>query len=96
MPHTVCRVNLVYIISAYRLPEQLVRLVTRLRTENATVLVHIDKKASPEVFGAISEGVRSLPDVQLLDRHVVPLGRVRARRRVAGRDGRDRGERHPV
>ena len=40
MPHTVCRVNLAYIISAYRLPEQLVRLVTRLRTENATVLVH--------------------------------------------------------
>ena len=37
--------NLVYIISAYRLPEQLVRLVTRLRTENATVLVHVDKKA---------------------------------------------------
>jgi hypothetical protein len=70
----VCRVNLVYIISAYRLPEQLVRLVTRLRTENATVLVHIDKKASPQVFGAISEGVRSLADVHLLDRHVCRWG----------------------
>jgi hypothetical protein len=34
-------VNLVYIISAHRLPEQLVRLVTRLRTENATMLVHV-------------------------------------------------------
>jgi hypothetical protein len=72
--HTVCRVNVVYVISAYRLPEQLVRLVSRLRTENATVLVHIDKKASPEVFGAISEGVRSLPDVHLLDRHVCHWG----------------------
>ena len=67
-------VNLVYIISAYRLPEQLVRLVTRLRTENATVLVHIDKKAPSEIFGAISEGVRSLPDVHLLRRHVCHWG----------------------
>ena len=58
MRHTVCRVNLVYIISAYGLPEQLVRLATRLRTEKATVLVHVDKKASPAVFGAISEAVR--------------------------------------
>ena len=57
MPHTVCRANLVYIISAYRLREQLVRLVTRLRTENATVLVHIDKKASPEAFGAIGSSI---------------------------------------
>ena len=47
--------NLVYIISAYRLHEQLVRLVTRLRTENATLLVHVDKKASPKVFDAIAE-----------------------------------------
>jgi hypothetical protein len=70
----VCRVNLVYIISAYRLPEQLLRLVTRLRTENATVLVHIDKKAPREVFGAISEGLRRLPDVHLLDRHICHWG----------------------
>ena len=69
-----CPVNLVYIISAYRLPEQLVRLVTRLRTENATLLVHIDKKASPEVFGAIAEGVRPLPEVHLLDRHLCHWG----------------------
>jgi hypothetical protein len=67
-------VNLVYIISAYRLPEQVCRLVTRLRTENATLLVHVDKKAPPEVFGAISEGVRSLRDVHLLDRHVCDWG----------------------
>ena len=74
MPHTVCLVNLVYIISAYRLPDQLVRLVTRLRTENATLLVHIDKKAPPEVFGAIVEGVRPLPEVHLLDRHLCHWG----------------------
>ena len=67
------RVNLVYIISAYRLPEQLVRLVTRLRTENATFLVHIDKKVL-EVFGAVAEGVGSLPEVHLLDRHVPDKG----------------------
>ncbi len=66
--------NLVYIISAYRLPEQLVRLVTRLRTENATFLVHIDKKASPEVFGAVAEAVRSMPEVHLLERRVCDWG----------------------
>jgi hypothetical protein len=63
-------VKLVYIISAYRLPEQLVRLATQLRTENATVLVHVDKKAPSDVSGAISEGLRPLPGVHLLDRHV--------------------------
>jgi hypothetical protein len=67
-------VNLVYIISAYRLPEQLGRLITRLRTENATLLVHVDKKAPPEVFGVVAEGVRSLPEVHLLDRHVCEWG----------------------
>ena len=72
--HSNNRVNLVYIISAYRLHEQLVRLVTRLQTENATLLVHVDKKASPKVFDAIAEGVRSLPDVHLLDRHVCDWG----------------------
>ena len=66
--------NLVYIISAYRLPEQLMRLVNQLRTENATLLVHVDKKAPPAVFGAICEGVRSLPEVHLLDRHVCDWG----------------------
>jgi hypothetical protein len=86
MPHTVCRVNLVYITSAYRLLEQLGRLVSRLRTENGTVLVHIDKKASSEVFGAISEGVRSLPDVHILDRHVCHWRGFGHVARVAGRD----------
>ena len=61
--------HLVYIISAYQLPEQLVRLVNRLRTENATILLHIDRRASVDVFGAVWESVRSLPDVGLLNRH---------------------------
>jgi hypothetical protein len=67
-------VSLVYIISAYRLPEQLIRLVRRLRSDNATILVHVDKKAPPEVFGPISEGLGPLPDVHLLARHVCYWG----------------------
>jgi core-2/I-Branching enzyme len=67
-------VNLVYIISAYRLPEQLVRLVTRLRTENATFLVHVDKKAPQDVLRRVAEGVSPLPEVHLLDRHVCNWG----------------------
>ena len=90
------RVNLVYIISAFRLPEQLVRLVTRLRTENATFLVHIDKKASPEIFGAVAEGVRSLPDGPLARSSRLRLGQLRSRGHLAGRDRSDRGQRHPL
>src|SRR3954466_14304628 len=50
------------------------RLVHRLRSDDATILVHIDKKAPPEVFGAVSEGLRPLPDVHLLDRHACHWG----------------------
>src|SRR3954452_25080752 len=50
------------------------RLVHRLRSDDATILVHIDKKAPPEVFGAVSEGLRPLPDVHLLGRHTCHWG----------------------
>jgi hypothetical protein len=43
-------------------------------TVAAWLLVHIDKKAPREIFGAISEGLRPLPDAQLLDRHVCHWG----------------------
>ena len=67
-------VNLVYIISAYRLPRQLLRLVTRLQGEGTTFLVHIDKKCDPAVFATAAEGLGRLPNVHLLERHVCHWG----------------------
>jgi hypothetical protein len=37
--------NLAYIITAYKLPDLLVRLVHRLHSRTTTFLIHIDKKA---------------------------------------------------
>ena len=38
-------VRIAYIISAYKLPQQVSRLVHRLQTETSSFFVHVDKKA---------------------------------------------------
>ncbi len=61
--------DIAYVISAYRLPHQLVRLVSRLQDEGVTFLVHVDAKSGHEVMGPILEKLGGRPDVHLLDRH---------------------------
>lgn len=63
-----------YIVSAYRLPEQLVRLVRRLNHNDATFLVHVDKKVGTDVVNPIVKGLRDLPHVRFLERHVCHWG----------------------
>lgn len=66
------RVNLLYVISAYKLPEQLVRLVTTLRGAGATFFVHVDRRSPREVHERVARGLTGLDDVHVLEPHDSP------------------------
>ncbi len=73
--------QLVYIISAYKLPDMLIRLVNRLQADDVTFLIHIDKKTSPEISGRMETGLNHFDNVFFLERHVCywgDFGHVRA------------------
>jgi hypothetical protein len=61
--------RIAYMISAYKLPEQLVRLVRRLSTPAATVVVHVDRKTPDATYSAMSEPFAGALDVHFLQRH---------------------------
>jgi hypothetical protein len=61
--------KIVYIISAYKYPEQLIRLILRLNTKNSQFFVHIDKKTSAEIYNKIFARLSSFPNVLFLERH---------------------------
>jgi hypothetical protein len=65
----VFEMNLAYIISAYKYPTQLLRLIHKLKTDGATFFVHIDQKSDPEIYRAIREGTKQLEQVYFLERH---------------------------
>lgn len=69
-----------FVVSAYRNPGQLVRLVSRLQGGGATFWVHVDAKA-PGVRRSVEEAFRGRADVRLLPSHRCSwgdLGHVRA------------------
>jgi hypothetical protein len=66
--------RLAYIISAYKNPAQLTRLIRRLSAGQTTFFVHVDKKTSVRVFRRMFDDVRSLPNVHFLERHVINWG----------------------
>ena len=66
--------NLAYIISAYKLPEQLVRLVARLNTDASHFVIHVDEKSDDAVFEPIATALEPLSNVRLLERHRCDYG----------------------
>jgi hypothetical protein len=62
-------VNVAYIVSAYRLPALLVRLVRRLQAPGTTTLIHVDARTDPATWRAMEEPLRELPHVVFLPRH---------------------------
>ncbi|HXH82839.1 MAG TPA: beta-1,6-N-acetylglucosaminyltransferase [Candidatus Tectomicrobia bacterium] len=66
--------NVAYLISAYKLPEQLVRLVRRLHGDSSWIAVHVDRKAPARVYVQMVEGVSDLDRVVFVDRHVCHWG----------------------
>jgi hypothetical protein len=61
--------TLAYVISAYKNPAQLVRLVHRLRTGRTRFFLHVDRRTDRRTYRAMREGLRDLPDVSFLPRH---------------------------
>ena len=58
-----------YFISAYKLPEQVVRLVKKLDSPGTWFYIHVDKRSGDQIFQVIKEDLRSLENVVFLKRH---------------------------
>lgn len=61
--------DIAYIISAYKYPELLIRLISRLATDRTSFFVHVDKKTDYQVFNRMIYGLGHLPKVRFLRRH---------------------------
>lgn len=61
--------RIAYIISAYKYPDQLVRLVRRLDDQGATFFIHMDKKSDTPIYQRAVAGLNDLPNVYFLKRH---------------------------
>jgi hypothetical protein len=62
--------RIAYVVSAYKYPRQLGRLLRRLSTANATFAVHVDRKTSKSTFLEMRREAEAVPEVRFLDRHV--------------------------
>jgi hypothetical protein len=60
--------NLAYILSAYKHPRQVCRLIDRLNAPANAFFVHVDKKADDRVYSEIKRNVGRYPNVCLLKR----------------------------
>jgi hypothetical protein len=61
-------VRLAYLIMAYKLPQQVVRLVRTLADDGVTFFVHVDRKTHKNVYDEIVTGLREVPRVEWLTR----------------------------
>jgi hypothetical protein len=61
--------RIAYIISAYKLPDLLIRIVERLQSGDATFLIHIDKKTPAAIFEVMRRGLKDYSNVYFLKRH---------------------------
>jgi Core-2/I-Branching enzyme len=66
--------DLAYIVSAYKLPDQLTRLVTRLSTPRSSFLIHVDRKTDEATHRRIVESLGRMANVDFLERHVCYYG----------------------
>jgi hypothetical protein len=68
-------VRIAYVISAYRRPDHLVRLVHRLAGPDVRFFVHVDQKTREETYRSMVEGLAGLgTTVTLLPRHACHWG----------------------
>lgn len=68
------RMKIAYIISAHKLPEQLLRLVSRLDTEGAYFFIHVDKKTDEKTYTTMVAGLSGLDNIVFLERHACYWG----------------------
>jgi hypothetical protein len=61
--------KIAYIISAYKYPDQLIRLVQRLNTPSSVFLVHVDRRTDNKLYRQMVSGLDGLTNVVFLKRH---------------------------
>jgi hypothetical protein len=61
--------NITYIISAYKHPGQLTRLVHRLHRPTSFFLIHVDRRTAAKQYRKMVSGVSDLDNVVFLKRH---------------------------
>jgi hypothetical protein len=61
--------RLAYIVTAYKNPDQAVRLIRRLDADDVHFFVHVDKKTNESDYARIVRPLANVPHVHLLDRH---------------------------
>lgn len=61
--------NVAYIISAYKLPELLVRLVRRLDATGTSIYIHVDAKTADPVYRAMADPLAGRTNIEFLPRH---------------------------
>lgn len=66
--------NIAYIISAYKYPRQLIRLVNSLNTPSASFFIHIDKKTDDPTYHKMVNGLSGYPNIYFLKRHMCYWG----------------------
>lgn len=74
-------VRLAYVISAFKLPRDLIRLSKRLAADGEPVVVHVDARTPARVYEEMTRGLEALPNVHFVERHRSPYasyGHVRA------------------
>ena len=61
--------RIAYIVSAYKRPEQLARLVHQLGHSSSAIAVHVDAKTDRRDFDAMVRAVDDVPGVHFVSRH---------------------------
>lgn len=70
------KIKLAYFILCHKAPEQVIRLIKRLRDAGTVFVVHVDKRARSEVYDALKECFAGQPDVIFSERHPCYWGRI--------------------
>jgi hypothetical protein len=65
-------VRLAYVISAYKLPRNLIRLSRRLAADGETLAIHVDARTPRRVYEEMTAGLDGMPNVHFLERHRSP------------------------
>ncbi len=60
--------RIAYVILAHQLPQQLVRLVRRLHTPGALLLIHINRRSDDAIYAAARSGLAGLDNIVFLRR----------------------------
>jgi hypothetical protein len=61
--------RIAYLITAYALPDQVVRLVRRLNAPDISFFIHVDRKTDDETYERIAGPLSALSNVHFLKRH---------------------------